>query len=659
VLTKGMSTRRSLVAAAVESSGESRISVPLQNYTNDETRKYTIDERNRFCRILHCIASAVHRVYILRVKPALYWTLVRSRQSICLQSPTAFLRSLCIVLVTILLAVSVMVLMLLIHNGGLGSVYTKPMRGAITMTNTGTTPTLDCSSSKEGLRAHSACNSLPRTRPAQLQDVHQASCQVVPYRTSGIVLWALRMAVGSASLQCPRQSAPKHARIDHDTGMLHIKCGSDRHQRRALYNLDFDPVIREWTQPVDVRNHEVIVTYCYNVALPEQDWAFNAVQFLRGWAGHTSRQSMTDYDVDVIVQISAQYRLDRLHRRHESPPKTSRPPSSAPHLEIIFLDSLSRPHFWRTLTETAQTLRALDVTNGNGAGVAVFDFQMLNVVGLNTQENLEPMMTGLPFRKNTHDTTGPSSDRTPSPWLAGIFRAMGYRTMLSPGACMYFNVYSHELNPHEYGPFDHILWTGCDREFVVTQGAYQPGKARCFGSSHLHELSLQYQQTFRSVYAGDRRFSFLAFEEAHEPSGAVIGTVDQALSQHIQSSIDSLKSDTVMVLLADHGLNYGPTFPFGGAHEQKMPLFAMLVPQHLLDANPHVYRNLYINQNRLMSPYDVFETLQSIPSVFSPEIEVQATGGLGRNLLTSELSPIATCEELSIPPIYCMCTGYA
>lgn len=71
---------------------------------------------------------------------------------------------------------------------------------------------------------------------------------------------------------------------------------------------------------------------------------------------------------------------------------------------------------------------------------------------------------------------------------------------------------------------------------------------------------LQYTQQFINNYQRVKWAAFLNFGEAHEDSGYLSGILDNDLSKFLKWMINQRDSRTVVVMVSDHGLHYGPSF---------------------------------------------------------------------------------------------------
>lgn len=119
-----------------------------------------------------------------------------------------------------------------------------------------------------------------------------------------------------------------------------------------------------------------------------------------------------------------------------------------------------------------------------------------------------------------------------------------------------------------------------------------------------------------------------------------------SMDQRILSKFEYLESqgvlnETMVVFLSDHGMRYGEIRnTFLGWYEERLPFAYIWIPQWYLvcfiylkmkkvtckfllnllfllffryrQEDPQVYQSLTINQNRLTSPFDLYETLRDV-----------------------------------------------
>ena len=101
-------------------------------------------------------------------------------------------------------------------------------------------------------------------------------------------------------------------------------------------------------------------------------------------------------------------------------------------VNVILLDSVSRPHFYRSLPKTAKYLREKQEDPNYGAHI--FDFELFQSVHGHTHENEHALFSGTLFPRNY---TREDKERAPTNMevLFGTFKSAGYQTMFLDDLC--------------------------------------------------------------------------------------------------------------------------------------------------------------------------------------------------------------------------------
>lgn len=68
-------------------------------------------------------------------------------------------------------------------------------------------------------------------------------------------------------------------------------------------------------------------------------------------------------------------------------------------VNIVLLDSISRPHFYRVLPKSVRVLR--EIANDKKIPATALDFELYQCVGQNTFDNLRPMFSGVKSSKSS------------------------------------------------------------------------------------------------------------------------------------------------------------------------------------------------------------------------------------------------------------------
>ncbi|XP_037711846.1 uncharacterized protein LOC119548585 [Drosophila subpulchrella] len=121
---------------------------------------------------------------------------------------------------------------------------------------------------------------------------------------------------------------------------------------------------------------------------------------------------------------------------------------------------------------------------------------------------------------------------------------------------------------------------------------------------------------------------------------------------------------TLVLILSDHGLRYGPfVSSFQGMREASLPTMVAIYPRWLAKRFPLAVENLRANAHRLVTAYDIHETLKDVVNLenLSDERIRNRTLRLRNEYNVSLFLPIPeerNCFSARIPLHYCECDGF-
>lgn len=115
---------------------------------------------------------------------------------------------------------------------------------------------------------------------------------------------------------------------------------------------------------------------------------------------------------------------------------------------------------------------------------------------------------------------------------------------------------------------------------------------------------------------------------------------------------------SMVILMSDHGPRFGNFRQSElGWHEDRLPLLYVWIPQWFKDQNPEVCHALKENQNKLISAFDLYETLRDVLMRAGGD----APPSFGCPTCTSLLKPVPDvrgCRDAGIPASWCVCAKY-
>ena len=347
-------------------------------------------------------------------------------------------------------------------------------------------------------------------------------------------------------------------------------------------------------------------------------------------------------------------------------------------LNILVLDSVSRPHFYRTLPKTVTSLREIDHLESYNA--TVMDFELLHSLASYTFPNIRALMSGRidlsAFGRHENETYGIEV-------LFGKFKQLGYYTLLQEDSCWYDswgslftdNVYQgnmprykHEFanrwkrflekvknyNIDDFG----LSHASCEifKRHKTTNQFNHPKKV-CFDGKPFAEYFLDYNEKIYNnvlkIGKKTRLLSYTHLNTGHEITGSRIRQIDKRLSQYIKNM--AKMEDTLTIVLSDHGPKT-TKYSFHtreGRTEKYDPLFFIVIPDKVAAIlGRRTLHALEQNQNRIINTLDIHNGLMSLGKATN-------SSSLKDKGIFDLIPANRTCADLPRKPLaVCKCQGW-
>ena len=277
---------------------------------------------------------------------------------------------------------------------------------------------------------------------------------------------------------------------------------------------------------------------------------------------------------------------------------------------ILFSDSNSRPHFIHSLKNVSNFISKFFTFNQekNPKNYSSYEFFKFHSLGFYTHINIQPMFYGnskksnsgiefIKYAKENGYITGHTYEHC-SHALYNDEKNIGSKNVKS-----YF--WDHEniamfCDPNYY-----------DKKFAST---YNRGPSsflkRIFYGKQPIEYELEYFKQFWEKYNDVKKVFRLSFMMAHEDTGEVIKYMDEPLSKILYDFYyKGYFDDTLIVFVSDHGLHlprlYGWLANGNFMYERAFPHLFIISGKNISNFN----HNILTNQNKLITPYDIYNTL--------------------------------------------------
>lgn len=351
-----------------------------------------------------------------------------------------------------------------------------------------------------------------------------------------------------------------------------------------------------------------------------------------------------------------------------------------PNINLVMIDSLSRPHFYRSLPKT---IRYFEELYGR-KHPEVFDYQFFQAVKQRTYESLEALFSGyvntteIPF--GTYDIP---KRPLPVSHLLKHYKEKGFRTLWLEDLCWNWEwglvkdlkvINDSDSHPSwetfksalRRAYIDSIDVTLASCDILEANGKKDPFHnlpAVCFNGQYQHEYLLEYLQLYQEdAQNTDQPFlTFTITDVAHDETGTRVQTLDNSLVKYLKFAT-KLKN-TITILFSDHGSTYGKFMQSSPeAHVETFnPFLFLIVPKNVQDnLGPTLMKKLKNNERSLISLIDVHNMLLHLIGTegrihdtnFSQKYT--APGGL-----LSSISPRRTCMDIPLlQPNLCICKNF-
>ena len=348
---------------------------------------------------------------------------------------------------------------------------------------------------------------------------------------------------------------------------------------------------------------------------------------------------------------------------------------------FIFIDSVSRQHFFRSLPKT---VKLFEKFSNKSSGLRVLDFELVQSVRSRTFETLQVLFSG-----EIDPSVKPFGvlELPPEPLktekLLRMLKQRGYSTLWLEDLCYLWEWgLSKDLQVHNKTLTSKQTWEhlqqalaragidSLDVTYAMCRVLSENGvpdhfhgpDVVCLNGRHQHDYLLDYLWLYQETLAKDGRpfFTFMETNVGHEDTGRRIQTLDQSLSRYLQHA--ATLDNTLTIVMSDHGNSYGKFLEntMEGRMELFHPHLFMLVPRRVEALLGHAAMEaLRTNQHRLISHLDLHYMLLSLAlkEIKKPPIKHRYST-TSRGLLTV-ISSARTCNHIPrIMPNLCICENF-
>lgn len=270
-------------------------------------------------------------------------------------------------------------------------------------------------------------------------------------------------------------------------------------------------------------------------------------------------------------------------------------------------------------------------------------------VGYNTFPNVMALLTGKHVSQ-VYKACVPTMDSCNHMIIWSEFKKAGYVTATGEDYLRLPDTFS-KLG-YKSAPTDHYL-----RQLFLT-GENLYGNLVCTKKMPSTNHILDYATSFAESYKDDKFFGMFWFNSYSHNLINVPQLIDHDIVKFFSNLHDSgIMNKTFIFFLSDHGLRYGDSRKlYESYYEERLPMLFLWVPYDFRTIYENEYKNLIVNQNRLITPYDLHTTFWDI--IFKSKILVNKT-----NLedcpycesIFKEINAYRTCTNANVDEKWCTC----
>ena len=345
--------------------------------------------------------------------------------------------------------------------------------------------------------------------------------------------------------------------------------------------------------------------------------------------------TITGIYLQAFVLLKPEVELRCAQTQQESSPSLSADGTTPPNVLMFGIDSVSLLNFMRQMPETRRLLHSL-------GGVELKGYHKVHD---NTLVNMMPMWHGT-FLQELNWSREQHFDQYDLIW--NHFSRSGYRTLLVEDYTE-IDTFNYQKAGFHKQPTDYYM-----RPFLMVLEKLifsQHSSELCYEGKHQLVTILDYLDDFLELFTDMPHFASVFFNLLSHNDINTIGKADQIIKTFIRKLFNVGKlTNTFLLFYSDHGLRFGQfRDTYVGYHEERLPMFVILTPEWFRRRYPDLQKNLKVNSQRLVTPFDIHATLHNIlgsPYTASPQRGISIFKVIPEN---------RTCLEASIGINWCMC----
>jgi len=353
----------------------------------------------------------------------------------------------------------------------------------------------------------------------------------------------------------------------------------------------------------------------------------------------------------IDISINKNQELIKTRKKlYESLPLKEKPKYS--NILFLYIDAISRPEFIRSMKHTQNFLSKYYYNSSKYSFYQMLKYQ--NFIFF-TQQNVNPMF----FGESMFNSNGTS--------ILHHIKIKGYITGQANNICtrQLYDIEDNYTQNISYESFDHEnIAMFCDPNFYNPENRFTPYmgpysiRRRCLYGKDTFEYVLEYGQKFWETYLNEKKFLRLSFQDAHEGTLEVVKYLDKKLAEFLEFFWHKkYLEDTAIFLVSDHGNNmigfYNILQVEDYVLEKTLGTWLMILPKKInVDE-----KNIEINQQRLVTPYDIHDTLLDM---FGYKLNDKIYSRKGKSIFSEIKGLERNCDfyKQDLLPLWCRCKDF-
>ena len=353
----------------------------------------------------------------------------------------------------------------------------------------------------------------------------------------------------------------------------------------------------------------------------------------------------------IDISINKNQELIKTRKKlYESLPLKEKPKYS--NILFLYIDAISRPEFIRSMKHTQNFLSKYYYNSSKYSFYQMLKYQ--NFIFF-TQQNVNPMF----FGESMFNSNGTS--------ILHHIKRKGYITGQANNICtrQLYDIEDNYTQNISYESFDHEnIAMFCDPNFYNPENRFTPYmgpysiRRRCLYGKDTFEYVLEYGQKFWETYLNEKKFLRLSFQDAHEGTLEVVKYLDKKLAEFLEFFWHKkYLEDTAIFLVSDHGNNmigfYNILQVEDYVLEKTLGTWLMILPKKInVDE-----KNIEINQQRLVTTYDIHDTLLDM---FGYKLNDKVYSRKGKSIFSEINGLERNCDfyKQDLLPLWCRCKDF-